>query len=263
MCVDGLHPALKCGIIMPFVITQEGHDMSALKAWSHTRLSKFETCKFSAKLAYIDKIPEPVRELPPGKTEHANDRGTRIHEAAEKYIKGGVELIPELHKFKAEFEKAREYHEAKQASTEGDWGFTKEWEPTAWMSSDVWCRIKCDLVVLLDKKTAVVIDYKSGKRFGNEIKHAEQMQLYVLGTLFRWPGVDLVTTELWYVDLDEITSMTYTRDQGLRFVKNFERRANVFIDCDDFPPNPNQFSCRYCAYKPKEKGGTGHCSVGV
>lgn len=237
--------------------------MSALKAWSHTRLSKFETCKFSAKLAYIDKIPEPVRELPPGKTEHANDRGTRIHEAAEKYIKGGVELIPELHKFKAEFEKAREYHEAKQASTEGDWGFTKEWEPTAWMSSDVWCRIKCDLVVLLDKKTAVVIDYKSGKRFGNEIKHAEQMQLYVLGTLFRWPGVDLVTTELWYVDLDEITSMTYTRDQGLRFVKNFERRANVFIDCDDFPPNPNQFSCRYCAYKPKEKGGTGHCSVGV
>jgi hypothetical protein len=82
--------------------------MSQISSGSYTRLAKYEACPFSAKLAYIDRIPEPERPLPPGKTEHANDRGTRLHEAAEKYIKGGVELIPELAKFEKEYNKARE-----------------------------------------------------------------------------------------------------------------------------------------------------------
>lgn len=237
--------------------------MTTLKTWSHTRLGVFDQCKYQAKLKYIDKIPEPERPLPPGKTEHANDRGSRIHDAAERYIKGGIELIPELKHFAPEFMKAREYYAIKQATTEGDWGFDRNWNPVAWMSSDVWCRIKCDLVVLLDKKTAVVVDYKSGKRYGNEVKHGEQMQLYVIGTLLRWPGVETVTTELWYVDLNEMASATYRRDQGLRFVKNFERRADLLTSCEDFPPNPNQFSCRWCPFKPAHLGGTGHCSVGV
>ena len=67
-----------------------------IKAWSYSRLVDFEQCKLRAKLKYIDRIPEPARPLPPGKTEHANDRGTRIHDAAERFVRGGVELIPEL-----------------------------------------------------------------------------------------------------------------------------------------------------------------------
>jgi hypothetical protein len=42
---------------------------------SFSRLQNFEKCKYLAKLMYIDRIPEPERPLPPGKTEHANDRG--------------------------------------------------------------------------------------------------------------------------------------------------------------------------------------------
>lgn len=248
-------------IIEAFINSDEGLNM--IKAGSYTRLSKFESCHYAAKLAYIDKIPEPERPLPPGKTEHANDRGTRLHEAAEKYIKGGVELIPELDKFKTEFAKARDMFAAGKATTEGDWAYTHDWEPVAWMSSDVWVRIKCDLVVHLSPSRLVVIDYKSGKRFGNEIKHGEQMQLYTIGTLLRYPKCQEVTTELWYLDQDELASMTYTREQGLRFLKNYERRFTDLTTCEDFQPNPNMFSCRWCAYKPVEKGGTGHCSVGI
>lgn len=263
MINECLNPSLKSAIIKPLVITQEGLDMAGLKTWSHSRINVFETCKRRAKLAYIDKIPEPKRPLPPGKTEHANDRGTRLHDAAEKFIKGGVELVPELHKFHKEFHKARTLYERKQASTEGDWGFDRNWNPVAWMSSDVWCRIKCDLVVLMDKHTAITIDYKSGKRFGNEIKHGEQMQIYTIGTLFRWPGVTHVTTELWYLDLDEIVSITYRRDQGMRLINNYERRADLMTICEDFPPSPSRFACKWCPYKPVEYGGTGHCPDGV
>lgn len=238
-------------------------DMKTIKAWSHSRLVTFESCKFHAELSYIRKIEEPERQLPPGKSEHANDRGTRIHEAAEKFIKGGVELIPELEKFAPEFTRLREMYEEGKCSLEGEWAYDKEWSPVAWMSSDVWCRIKCDAVVFVEAEHAVVIDYKSGKRFGNEVKHSEQMQLYQLGIFLRYPKIQKVTVELWYLDLDENHSMEYRRDQGLRYAQSFERRGNAMTTCEDFPPNPNAWSCRWCPYKPVERGGTGHCSVGV
>lgn len=240
----------------------QGQTMN-IRTWSHTRLQKFESCKFAAKLAYIDRIPEPPRALKPGQTELPNDRGTRIHNAAEMFIKGGVELIPELSKFQLEFERAREMFAEGKASTEGDWGYTKDWEPVAWMSSDVWCRIKCDLVCYMSPKWAVVVDYKSGKRFGNEVKHSEQMQLYTIGTLLRFPKLEKVTTELWYVDQNELASITYNREQGLRLIPRFEGRANLMTACEEFTPNPSVFSCRWCPYKPESLGGTGHCSVGI
>lgn len=238
--------------------------MGQLKTWSHSRLGTFESCKHRAELQYIDKIPEPERPLPPGKTEHANDRGTRLHEAAEMYTKGKVELLPELSKnFEQEHHKLKELYAQGRVSTEGDWGYNRQWEPVAWMSSDVWCRIKCDAVVHMSDTYAVVIDFKSGKRFGNEVKHSEQMHLYVIGTLLRNPKLEKVTTELWYWDINEMATMTYTRDQGLRFITGFERRADLLTLCEDFPPNPNIHSCKWCPYKPEAKGGTGHCKVGV
>jgi hypothetical protein len=235
-----------------------------LKTWSHSRLTVFESCKLRAKLTYVDRIPEPERPLPLGKTEHANDRGTRLHDAAEKYVHGGVELQPELSRcFEPEFKKARELIMAGKGTTEGEWGFNRNWEPTAWMSEDVWVRMKLDLCILLSDDEAVSIDYKSGKRYGNELKHAEQMQLYTIGTLCRNPKLKKVTTELWYLDLDELATMTYTREQGLRFTRNFERRGDLLTACVDFPANPSVYACKWCPYKPAHKGGTGHCAVGV
>lgn len=250
-------------MILTLIELSEGQEMK-FKAWSYSRLSTFEACKLHAKLQYLDKIPEPERPLPPGKTEHANDRGTRLHEAAEAYIRGGVELLPELSKhFVQEFDRARDLFKEGKLSLEGEWGFNETWEAVAWMSSDVKCRIKADLVCFLSDEDAVVVDYKSGKKYGNEIKHSEQMRLYVIAVLLRYPKVQKVRAELWYLDQDELTSKVYTRDQGLRFLANYERRGNEMTSCEEFPANPNNFSCRWCPYKPVERGGTGHCPKGV
>jgi hypothetical protein len=110
---------------------------------------------------------------------------------------------------------------------------------------------------------AVVVDYKSGKRYGNEMKHSEQMRLYVIAVLLRNPNIQKVRSELWYLDQDELAKMEYTRAQGLRSVPGFEKRGLELTECEDFPPNPNKFSCKWCPYKPEHLGGTGHCSVGV
>jgi hypothetical protein len=240
------------------------HDPMKIKAGSHSRLTTFELCNFRAKLAYIDRIPEPDRPLKPGQTEHANDRGTRIHLAAEKFVQGGVELVDELKTFEPELLHLRDLNKKGQVSMEGEWAFDQKWSPVAWMSSDVWMRIKCDVTAFLDVENAVVIDYKSGKRWGNEVKHAEQMQLYQLGSFLRYPKLKTVTVELWYTDQNELHDMTYRREQGLRFAAGFEKRMKRMTDETEFKPNPNVHSCRFCPYRPSlYPTGDGPCKVGV
>jgi hypothetical protein len=167
--------------------------------------------------------PEPERPLPPGKTEHANDRGSRIHDSAEQYVRGNGPFIPEMEKFRPEFESLRQLFIDGKVSLEGEWGMDKNWEPCDWKVA--YQRLKIDALVFLNDYEAVVIDYKSGKKYGNEIKHAEQCQSYQLNTFLRYPQLEIIHTELWYLDINEITQNEYSRTQGLRFKHSFDRRS--------------------------------------
>lgn len=234
--------------------------MSTINAWSYSRLTTFEQCKLRAKLAYIDRIPEPERPLPPGKTEHANDRGTRIHTAAEMFVRGETDLAHELRHFGEEFLRLRELYKEGRVSLEGEWAVDRDWEPVAWRSKDAWARIKLDAFVRISETHAVVIDYKTGKKFGNEVKHAEQGHLYQLAAFLRYPELCTIDVEFWYTDQNDLTHMRYTHAQGLRFYQNFDNRGKAITTAIEFPPNPNIFSCRWCPYGPR---GTGHCTKGV
>jgi hypothetical protein len=279
-----------------------------IPSWSHSRVITFEQCKHKIWLAQVQKIPEPERPLPPGKTEHANDRGTRIHTGCELFVNGTEsKLVPEAAKhFAAEFAALRSLHAEGRVSLEGEWGMNRAWEPCGWRGdweevtghTDVtgttliaskklpeygkpgelrqigkkaylwvpaWLRLKLDALVHVNEYQAIAIDFKSGKKFGNELKHAEQLQLYQLVTFLRYPKLEEVTTELWYLDVDELTQATFTRFQGLRFMKSWDKRGNNLTTCQEFPPNANKWSCRYCPYGMPQNGfenGTGHCAAG-
>lgn len=236
--------------------------------WSPSKLKTFNECKFRFQLQYGQKIPEPERPLPPGKTEHANERGTRIHEAAEAYARGLGPFIPEMKKYQVEFDSLATLFSNGMAEFEGEWAHDKDWNPVPWKSKEAWLRLKIDALVHLSPYEAVVIDYKSGKKFGNEISHAEQTQAYQLVTLLRYPKIEIVHTELWYLDLDEITQTTFTRQQGMRFKPAIERKGHAITNAKEFPPNPNIFSCKFCPYSmrpatDRSPAGTGHCDKGV
>lgn len=265
--------------------------------WSASKYETFSKCKLRAQLQYGLKIPEPERPLPPGKTEHANDRGTRIHTAAELYVQGKCDPIPEMTKFRTEFESLRALYDEGKVSLEGEWAMDRDWNPVPWnggwletdelkptlkaagklpargKEGDVikvgkkayawipsWLRLKLDAIVFLSEWEAVVIDYKSGKRFGNEMKHAEQTQLYQLVSLIRYPKLEVIHTELWYLDVDEIAHSVFNRNQGMRHLPSFTRKGRSLTECTEFPASPNIFSCKYCPYGPR---GTGHCTQGV
>lgn len=210
-------------------------------------------------------------------------------------------LDPDAKKhFGPELEDLRLFHKDGIVSLEGEWGMSRDWTPWNWYGQWVdvsdsgdaivtnhakvlpskgkagevwkvgkklyawipaWLRLKLDALIFPNKYEAIAIDYKTGRKFGNEVKHGEQLQLYQLVTFLRYPELEEVTAELWYLDQDEITQIKYRRDQGLRFQKSWDMKGSAMTMCTEFPPNPNIHSCKYCMLGPWE-GATGHCSVG-
>lgn len=234
-----------------------------INAGSFSRLDDFESCKLRAKLKYVDRIPEPERGPPPkGKEEWPDNRGERIHREGEMYVKSLTEhLIPELQHFAAEFEKTRALHEAGHVECEQMWCFTAEWEPTHERDfANTAFRIKTDLTITISEGHLAIVDLKTGKRFGNEIKHAQQLQLYTLGAAIKYPHIEEFTAELWYADLNHLERLRCTREQALKFFRRWDERNKAMLNATTFPANPNRITCQYCPYTPWKSG---HCKVGV
>ena len=228
---------------------------------SFSKLGDFEKCKFLAYLKHDARIPEPERPLPPGKTEHANDRGTRYHTNCEEYVLGhDVALLPDIDAaFGPQLDLMRHLHTEGLVSLEGQWGYELDWtvNPDRGKSR---IRVKLDAIVFHSDEQATVIDYKTGRKFGNEIKHNEQLRFYAMASFMRYPKLQKVSAELWYLDQNDTTVMSMTRMQGLAFRQNFDRRIKDLTSCTEFPPNPNKFSCKWCQYGPWNGG---QCQKGV
>jgi len=229
-------------------------------SWSFSKLADFARCKLAFKLKHLDKIPEPERALRPGQLEHANDRGSRIHDNIETYIRGDHDaLCSEAEKhFGMYIDLLRILHADGLVEMEGEWAFTQEWESTGW--DDGWVRMKLDLLVRLSDTQAVVADWKSGRHFGNEVSHGNQLNLYAMSTFLRYPKLEELWVADYYVDHGVVTERRFTRDQGLRFKAGFHKQGMTLTSCTTFPANPNKYSCQWCLYGPAHSGD---CSVGV
>lgn len=222
-----------------------------INSWSFSRLQVFETCKYRAALQWRDKVPDTTPKT-------AADRGTAIHQEAEDYVRGKAPITNNLRHFQVDLSALAKHFSEGRVTCEEEWAFDSQWNSCDWKSG--WLRLKCDAVCHLDPTHLVVIDYKTGKRFGNEIKHAEQLQLYALCALLRYPSVEIVTTELWYVDQNELASFVMKRSQLKKYLAMFDRRGQAFTCETEFKPNPNIHSCRYCPYSPAKQGD---CEFGV
>lgn len=235
-----------------------------IKTGSHSRLVVFEQCKHRANLKFAQRIPEPDRPLPPGKMEQANDRGTRIHTNGELYVRGQAKLCRELESFRPEYDRLAELYKDGRVEMEENWAMDSEWEKCDWSSDHAFLRLKVDYVVHASETEAIVIDLKTGRREGNQVKHAEQTNLYQLTTFLRYPKLEVIHTELWYPDIEDLATQTYRRDQGLRFKRKWHERltamTNYEFTDEKTDANPNIFSCKYCMYGPK---GNSICKRGV
>lgn len=225
--------------------------MKTINTWSFSRLQDYESCPYKAWLKHAERIPDP-------KPNKYADRGTAIHTLAEEYLLGKIDPIPlELMKFHDDFKSLRTRSD--KLMLEQEWGFNRNWEPCEYRGTDTWGRVKLDCALGLTDTEGVVIDFKTGKKFGNEIKHGEQLQVYALSSFIRHPDWKTLTAELWYLDQDDMTSITVTRKTAMeRYLKVYDGRFRKMTDATEFSPKPNIISCKYCPY-----GDTGHCDKRV
>lgn len=258
-------------VMLEGVLPEDAYSVDTIQSWSFSSLQVYEECAYRSKLARVDKIPEPVRETPPaGMTEWPHERGTRVHDNAEMYVRGEViEPCSELKHFIPELNHLKTLYEANMVEMEEMWCYNIDWECVdEERIEDIWLRVKLDAAVFTGDNRAVVVDYKTGKKAGNEVKHAEQGQLYAVGTFMRFPEIEQVDVEFWYIDHDMLTQQTYTRTAGLMFWKRFNERGLRMTSDNEFDANPNKWSCRFCPYNKPENAnkwvtGNGACQFGV
>jgi CRISPR/Cas system-associated exonuclease Cas4 (RecB family) len=232
--------------------------LAAPIAWSFSRLTDFEKCPRLAYLKYIEKRPEP-----PTINRTAADRGTALHAAAEAYVKGEAQMLdPGLEKVKARIEEYREAYAKGLVEVEEDWAFDLEWQRTGWFDANCWARIKLDIFVKWDDGCWEVADYKSGKRYGNEVKHSQQGLLYAIAAFMRHPEMERVRIRFVYIDLGEESTKEYDRATVMRMWPMWNERARTFTFSQNWPVKPNQVNCRFCPYSPNN-GGDGSCPAGV
>jgi len=238
-----------------------------ITAWSFSRYSCYKQCPLKAKLQFIDKIKEPPNP--------AMDRGAKIHDKAEAYIKGTITSLPnELKEFKALFQRLRkQYKKAINGMVvEDTWAFTKDWDETSWNDwIGCWVRIKLDCAEHEEGTDDVLIvnDWKTGK-FRPEMneEYIEQLGLYALAALLLHEHIEVVKPRLVYLDhgviypeegSDDEKELTFNRKDIPKLKKLWNKRVQPMMKDKSFAPRPNN-KCHWCFFRKSNKmAGGGQC----
>ena len=241
-----------------FIIkTPDKDELGPIKAWSYSARKVFEDCAYRSYLEKVEKIASPSGP--------AADRGSKIHDQAENFVDGSIDPLPaSLKKFTSEFDELKRGFADGLVELEGEWGFTLDWESTGWASPDTWARIKLDAHVHeKDGTSARVIDYKTGKHYGNEIAHSQQALLYAIATFLKYPNIQYIQTEMWYLDHAKTNKKSYTREQAMIFLPSQMQRAIKMTTATVFEPSPNKDTCRFCSFKTSVDEAPAVCKWGV
>lgn len=221
--------------------------LGPVSAWSMSRLFDFESCPHSVYLAKVVKAPTPSGA--------AAERGTQVHEQIEGYIQGlHADITKEIQTFRGLYDKLREEFAEGRVEVEGDWGFDRNWGVTRWSAKDCWARMKLDALWHQSDTSALIVDHKTGRKFGNELKHNQQGMGYAIAAFARYPELEFVEVQFAYVDKAEELKGSYTRKQAELLRPMLTERADRMTTCTDFQPKPSFSACRWCPHKDIQEG---------
>ena len=128
-------------------------------AHSYTALKMYENCP---KRYYHQRITKEVVDQPGTATVY----GERVHKQLEEYLKAPAVGLPE------ETAALKPLCDQVKAGADGgglllveqEYTLTSDLQPTSWFAKDAWLRFKLDVLVIRGNSTAVVVDWKTGKR---------------------------------------------------------------------------------------------------
>jgi len=207
-------------------------------AWSYSRLNHYETCpKKFWHLAIKKDIKEEESE--------PQRYGKEVHKALELRVGKGTRLPLHLTHLEPYAKKFAEH--SGEVFTEQKLAITKEFSPTGFFDSDVWCRAILDLAICNDDK-AILVDYKTGK-----IKDDwTQMQLAAAMFALHRQDVKEFTLLFWWIKAKTITEKRITKDELKEVWNELLPRVKVYEQANrgvEFPARPNWLCRRYCPVK--------------
>lgn len=223
----------------------------ALKAWSFSRYRLDKTCGFKLELTAIRGLKEPGNKY--------MERGNEIHSSADFYVRGLIaDLPPALENFTEEFVRLRKGFAKKKVHCELEYNYYRDWTPaTDKFDRSIWYRGRADARELLAKKRVRIIDYKTGKPGDLD---QDQLELYVVGELCANPTAELITAELWYLDLGEIVQIAVGTDGWVTRGEAEQLRAKwtkvgetMTAPGRTFLPRPHD-GCRWCHFRKDNNG---------
>lgn len=208
-------------------------------AWGFSKLDTFRACPAKFRYQFIEKLPQP--------SSPALERGSKIHDDAEAYLRGWITALPEpLTDWQEEFDSLR----AMKCKPEAAWGFDRNWNLLPdWLHPDTWLRAKSD-AHYVQGDALIIIDFKTGKY---RVPSTEQIELYAICGASVYPEVQRVTAEFWFVDADNTYAKQYTREHLLELRKKYERYVAPMYTEEAWAPAPSR-ECKWCPYS-NSKGG--------
>lgn len=216
-------------------------------AWSMSRLFDYENCPHAVYLSKVEKMPTPSGP--------AAERGTQIHNHIEGYIQAEhADVIKEMQGFQKLIDHLREGFADGRVEVEGDWAFDRSWTPTAWAAPNAWGRFKLDALEHQSDTSAKVIDWKTGKKFGNELKHNQQGMGYAIAAFARYPQLEFVEVQFAYLDKNDELRGSYTRRQAELLRPGLTERADKMTTATEFEPKPSFHACRWCPHAKVQEG---------
>jgi CRISPR/Cas system-associated exonuclease Cas4 (RecB family) len=208
------------------------HGGFSLQAWTYSRLESFETCpkKFYHLSVAKDYVDPPTE---------ATKWGERVHKAFEDRITIGTPLPEGMTQWNPIAEKLDALPGEKLA--EQKLAIDRNFKPAPWQQA--WSRGIADLLVT-HKDSAVVIDYKTGKR-----KPSEQLALYAAYTFALDPSVEKVTTGFVWLKEKKIDKQTFTKDDIPSIWKEILPKVHKLesaYERDSWPAKPSGLCKGWC-----------------
>lgn len=224
--------------------------------WSWSALMCYRTCKLWARFKYVLRLPEPPEDTT---KEQPNVRGSRLHQNGEDFVLRGTALPPEFMPFEGPITDIREmYLAGGHVTVENREYYDHNWQPCE--KDDQWLVVVKDVKVKIPGDFSLTVDYKTGKKFGNEIKHYGQCELYAITDMITDDSYSFYDAELWYIDQKDIWPIQFAAPKLMRQQKVLDDEVQKMLNDRLFRPTPSKVTCKYCPYSPK---GTGDCPVGV
>ena len=206
---------------------------------SYNRLMTYERCPFAYKLQYVDRQEGKQRDT------SAADRGSQIHEDMQRAIEAKSMLyVPKTIAKKRE-DLAEIIEQGGEAEREllvdADW-MPAESEGKYYAIVDA---------IQAYGQSVRLIDWKTGKRFGNELKHANQVMFYAAIAKPFFPEAELFECRVVYLDQKPGNDFKkfFKRDELARVQAQFDKRSERMLMDRIFRPRPMKSTCRFCSYK--------------